>query len=152
MDFFAVPISALLPHRGTMLLVERLLAEGPESVRVETTIRRDMPFVTDEGFPAWAGIELMAQCIGAWAGIQRLRGGGRVELGFLVGTRRYECLAPVFPVGARLEIHAQQELVAENGLAVFVCTITREGQPVATAQLNVFQPKDVQRYLEGGTP
>lgn len=152
MDFFGVPMSELLPHRGTMLLVERLLAEDPDSVRVEATVRRGMPFVGDEGLPAWAGIELMAQAIGTWAGITRLRAGSTVQLGFLVGTRRYDCQEPVFPLGSRLEIHAQQELVAENGLAVFVCTIWREGRPVAAAQLNVFQPNDVQRYLEGGPP
>ncbi len=145
-------ITELVPHRATMLLVDRVLEEGPERVRVETTVRRDMPFVTDEGFPAWAGIELMAQAVASWAGLQRLRDGLPVELGFLVGTRRYDCHEASFPVGSRLEIAAQQEMVAGNGLAVFLCSIWREGREVATAQLNVFQPPDVRRYLEETSP
>jgi predicted hotdog family 3-hydroxylacyl-ACP dehydratase len=146
------PIADLLPHRGTMLLVERLLEEEAEAVRVQATVRREQPFVREDGLPAWAGIELMAQAIGTWAGLQRLRRGEKVQLGFLVGTRRYDCAVPVFAIGERLEVTARLELLADNGLAVFVCAIWRGGELAAQAQLNVFQPHDVERYLREGTP
>lgn len=40
-------------------------------------------------------------------------------------------------------------MVAENGLAVFLCRISLGGEVIATAQLNAFQPSDVDAYLRG---
>lgn len=144
---FQGPIAELVPHRATMLLVDRLLESSPDMVRVEAKVRRDGVFVTEEGLPGWVGIELMAQTVASWVGLRQWEAGAPVKLGFLLGTRKYDCFLPVFPVGARLEITATQELVAENGLAVFACSIHHEGQLVAQAQLNGFQPPDVEAYL-----
>jgi predicted hotdog family 3-hydroxylacyl-ACP dehydratase len=144
-----VPIEQLVPHRGPMLLVDRLLDDDPESVRAEAVVKPTGLFHAEQGMPAWTGIELMAQTIAAWAGVQRLKSGGTVKLGFLLGSRRYEATQPFFPVGARLVIEARQELVAENGLAVFDCRIVLDGNVIATAHLNVFQPEDVDQYLKG---
>ena len=146
---FDGPIAELLPHRPPMLLVDRLLEDDPEMVRVEAWVKRDGLFVTDEGMPAWVGIELMAQTVASWAGLRRLEARQPVRLGFLLGTRKYECSLPMFPLGARLEIVARQELVAENGLAVFACQIHLEGAIVASANLNAFQPPNVDEYLRG---
>jgi predicted hotdog family 3-hydroxylacyl-ACP dehydratase len=145
------PISDLVPHRSTMLLVDRVLEDEPERVRVEVTVKPDGLFVTDEGLPAWVGIELMAQTVAAWAGMRRLEAKEKVQLGFLLGTRRYDCTQPSFPVGARLEIEARQELVGQNGLAVFACSIFLDGAVVATANLNAFQPPNIEDYLQGIT-
>ncbi len=144
-------ISNLVPHRGPMLLIDRLLEDTPELVRVEALVKPDQLFLTPEGLPAWVGIELMAQTVASWAGLRALEKQEPVKLGFLLGTRRYECSRPHFPVGARLEIEARQELVAENGLAVFACRLTLEGELLATAQLNAFQPPNVEEYLRGNT-
>ena len=143
------PIAELVPHRPPMLLVDRLLDDGPEHVRVEAIIKADQPFLTPDGMPAWVGIELMAQTVASFAGLQARARNEPVRLGFLLGTRRYECTRPFFPVGARLEIEATQELLAENGLAVFLCRIWLGGEVIATAQLNAFQPSDVDAYLRG---
>ena len=146
---FDGPITQLVPHRGAMLLIDRLVADDAESVRVEASIKPDQLFLAAQGLPAWGGIELMAQTVAAFAGLRRIESKLPVQLGFLLGTRRYECTRPFFDVGTRLEIAARQELVAENGLAVFVCQIFLGDEVVATAQLNVFQPPNVEEYLRG---
>ncbi len=146
---FNGPITDLLPHRATMLLVDALLDDSQEHVRVETTVRRDGLYLADEGLPGWVGIELMAQTVACWAGMRRLERHQNVQLGFLLGTRKYDCQLPFFPIGARLEIHAHLEFVSEQGLAVFVCSIFHEGQVVATGNLNVFQPDNVDEFLKG---
>lgn len=146
---FEGPITELVPHRGPMLLVDRLLDDDAESARAEATVKPGQLFLTEAGLPAWVGIELMAQTVAAWAGARALLAGDPVRLGFLLGSRRYEATRPCFPVGARLEIEARQELVAENGLAVFACRILEAAEVVATAHLNVFQPSDVEGYLKG---
>src|SRR4051812_24442609 len=114
------PIADLVPHRAPMLLVDRLVEDGPEHVCVEAEIKQGELFVTPEGAPAWVGIELMAQTVASFAGLQARKANEPVRLGFLLGTRRYESTRPFFPVGAKLLIEATQELVAENGLAVFL--------------------------------
>lgn len=145
---FHGPVADLLPHRATMLLVDNLLDESFDHVIVDTTIRRETIFCTDEGMPGWVGIELMAQCVGCWAGLRRLERSQNVQLGFLLGSRRYECTMPFIPVGTRLVIDAKLELVSEQGLAVFVCRILSGDDVIATASLNVFQPDNVDDYLK----
>lgn len=143
------PITEFVPHRSSMLLVDRLLADGADHVRVEAHVKHDGLFVTEEGLPAWVGVELMAQTVAAWAGRRRREAGGAVKLGFLLGTRRYDCSVSHFPHGATLIIDAQQELMGENGLAVFACTISHDGRELARANLNAFQPPNVDQYLQG---
>ena len=146
---FEGDITQLVPHRPPMLLIDRLLADDAEFVRVEAIIKPDAFFLAEQGMPAWVGIELMAQTVAAWAGLRSVQGGTPVKVGFLLGTRRYECTRAFFPVGARLEIEARQEMVAENGLAVFACRLFLEGELLASAQLNAFQPPNVEEYLRG---
>jgi predicted hotdog family 3-hydroxylacyl-ACP dehydratase len=148
MDPTLLPMESLLPHRGPMLLVDRVLSDDGETTRVAATVRADGLFVRDGRLPAWAGIELMAQAIGAWAGLRRREHGEAIRLGFLLGTRRFECSGPGFAVGAALEVEARLEIVSEQGLAVFACRVFEGGAEVASANVNVFQPTDVQRYLK----
>ncbi len=140
----------LIPHRGAMLLIDRVLAHDAEMVRAEATVKLGGLYVKDDGLPGWVGVELMAQTVASWAGLQRRELNQDVQLGFLLGTRRYECTMPVFPHHARLEIEARLELISENGLAVFDCHIYFDGRVVASAHLNVFQPPNVEQYLSEG--
>jgi predicted hotdog family 3-hydroxylacyl-ACP dehydratase len=149
MSRFAGPITQLVPHRAGMLLIDRVVFDDAEQVMVEATVRRDGLFVDEQGLPAWVGIELMAQTVASWAGLRALEQRRPVDLGFLLGTRRFECTTPSFEVGSRLEIEAKQEMVGDNGLAVFACVIRCKGEVVARALLNAFQPPDVDQYLEG---
>jgi predicted hotdog family 3-hydroxylacyl-ACP dehydratase len=142
-------IEELLPHRGAMRWVDRVVDASDHSVTVECTVRRGMPFVAEAGWPAWVGIELMAQAIGAWAGLRAREAGLPIRLGFLLGTRHYASEHSFFPVGARLRVKADEDLRTDDGLAVFNCTLSMDGQVSARARLTVFQPADVERYLEG---
>src|SRR3990167_7880679 len=90
-------ISELVPHRGPMLLVDTLLEDDAEWVRVEAIVKPDALFLTEQGMPAWVGVELMAQTVASFAGLKSLAAKEPVKLGFLLGTRRYECTRPFFP-------------------------------------------------------
>jgi predicted hotdog family 3-hydroxylacyl-ACP dehydratase len=140
-------LETLVPHRRPMLLLDRLLFDDGQRVRVGVTVRADALFVRQGAWPSWTGVELMAQAIAAWGGLRRTERGEAVRVGFLLGTRRYRGPVDGFPVGAQLTVEAEQELVTAQGLGVFACRIL-EGEVVrATASLNVFQPDDVQAYL-----
>ena len=70
-----------------------------------------------------------------------------VELGFLLGTRKFECNVERFPAGAELRIKALRSLQDDNGMGVFECHL--DGPDIhAEARLNVFRPPEVASYLQ----
>ena len=68
-------IERVVPHRGTMRLVDRLVAWDEDTVTVELRVPEEGPFSHDDGVPAWVGVEYMAQAIAAWAGCHARRTG-----------------------------------------------------------------------------
>lgn len=147
-DLDLPPIEACIPHRGAMRLVHRLVHADEASVRVEVDIDADSPFAREDGVPAWVGIEYMAQTIAAWAGVKALRVKQRPRIGFLLGTRRYESSADVFPIGACLLIEARCELLGNNGLGQFFCQIFKDNSQLAQASITVYEPENVQEALQ----
>jgi predicted hotdog family 3-hydroxylacyl-ACP dehydratase len=89
----------------------------------------------------------MAQSVAAYAGCQARQAGLPVELGFLLGTRKYECNVECFPLGAELHIQATRTLQDDNGMGVFECRLSGSGIEVF-ARLNVFRPPQVASYLQ----
>ena len=96
---------------------------------------------------AWVGVEIMAQSVAAFAGCHARQAGLPVELGFLLGTRRYQCNVESFALGSELRIVATRSLQDESGMGVFECHLDGPGIH-AEARLNVFRPPEVARYLE----
>ncbi|MGR9053052.1 MAG: ApeP family dehydratase [Gammaproteobacteria bacterium] len=131
-------VHELLPHAEQMVLLDRVLAYRPEAMTAEATVRADGLFDDGSRAPAWLGIEYMAQTVAALGGMERVLAGKPIMLGFLLGTRRYQCNVGAFAVGTLLTIDAER-VVEDQGLAVFDCRIEAEGI-VASAKLNVYQP------------
>jgi predicted hotdog family 3-hydroxylacyl-ACP dehydratase len=142
-------IRSLIPHAGPMVLLDRVISADEESLCAEVTIRSDTLFCSDGGVGAWVGIEYMAQAIGAWAGYAARRRGGAPRLGFLLGTRRYDCRRPIFLLGSQLRVHVHRVFQNENGLGSFECAIDDAEGRVATATVTVFQPHDVKDFIHG---
>lgn len=140
-------INELVPHDRTMSLLDNVIECDTDSLKASVTIHRDSMFAEEQGIPAWIGVEYMAQAISAWAGYQDKEMGREVNIGFLVGTRRYQSNLPYFPIGATLIISIDRELQGDNGLGVFNCRIESSNLEV-TAALNVFQPNNVDEFLE----
>lgn len=144
-----LPIEHYVPHRGAMLLLDRLLHADAETATAEVTVPRDGLFLQDEGMPAWVGLEYMAQTVAAWAGWQAVQAGQAVKLGFLLGTRKFEAKTAFFPVGTRLQVQVCSELVGDNGLCMFDCRIQdSSGDTVAQARISVYEPEDGSAYLQ----
>ncbi|MEX6501396.1 ApeP family dehydratase [Pseudomonas zhanjiangensis] len=141
------PIAELLPHAGDMILLDEVLRYGEEDVETRLQVRPAGLFNQADGsLPAWLGVELMAQSIAAYAGCQARQAGAPVELGFLLGTRSFQCNVERFPAGAELHIHATRTLQDDNGMGVFECRLSGPGIE-AFARLNVFRPPQVASYL-----
>lgn len=143
----AWPLAELLPHAGDMILIDQVLEFDQEQIHTRLTVRPGGLFNREDGsLPAWVGIELMAQSVAAYAGCRARSEGNPVELGFLLGTRKFECNVEHFPAGAELQIHALRSLEDDNGMGVFECHLTGPGIH-ASARLNVFRPPQADTYL-----
>ena len=149
MDVSGIRIESVVPHRGRMLMVDRLLSGDTEGTVVSALICPDNLFADEVGVPAWVGIEYMAQAIAAWAGIQALIRGEPTRIGFLLGSRRYLAHAGHFCFGDRLTIEARRELFGDNGLGMFSCRIMLADSELASAQVSVFEPPDPATFFEG---
>lgn len=143
-------IATLVPHGAPMLLLDRVVSADADKLCAEVTIRPDSLFCGERGVGAWVGIEYMAQTIAAYAGYHAQQRGEPVKIGFLLGSRRYECSRPWFSSGDCLHVEAQQLLQADNGLGSFSCTIkdSKTQQQWAQATVSVFQPHDAHAFLE----
>lgn len=140
------PIEHYVPHRRSLLLIDRLIAADDDSAVSELTVRDGLFADTDAAaVPAWVGIEYMAQAIAAWAGARHARHGSQPRPGFLLGSRRYLAHVDAFPFGQRLRVSVKCELLGDNGLGMFECAIldALTGQPLAEARVSVYeQPED----------
>jgi len=142
------PIAELLPHAGDMILLDEVESFADEEVRTRLVVRPGGLFNQADGsLPAWVGVELMAQSVAAYAGCQARLHGQPVELGFLLGTRSFQCNVERFPAGAELRVHALRSLQDDNGMGVFECHLSGPGIQ-AEARLNVFRPPQVADYLQ----
>jgi predicted hotdog family 3-hydroxylacyl-ACP dehydratase len=144
-------IRSLVPHAGPMVLLDRVISVDEDSLLAEVRIRSGSLFCSANGVDAWVGMEYMAQAIGAWAGYTAQLRGEPVKIGFLLGTRRYECSRPIFVLGSVLRVHVQCVFQNEDGLGSFECSIDDEEGRVATATLTVFQPPNVNDFLQGSS-
>jgi len=145
-------IADLVPHTGPMVLLDELLDFGTDHVACALTVREGAMFVdAHSGFPAWAGIELMAQAIAAWNGCTARTQGEDVRVGFLLGTRSYRCTALNFPIGAKLRVLAERSFNDPEGMAAFNCRI-EHGHTLAQARLTVFSPPDAAALLSPDHP
>ncbi|MFK4753976.1 ApeP family dehydratase [Oceanobacter antarcticus] len=143
----AFTVEELVPHRGEMSLLDRILAYDADSLCAEVVIQPQSSFCGPDGVPGWVGIEYMAQAIAAWAGTAAKQEGTAVRVGFLLGSRRFSSSCSCFPVGARLHIQVERLLQDSSGLGSFDCSI-RFDQEQQQARLNVFQPQDVSNFME----
>lgn len=146
------PISELLPHAGDMILLDGVERFDDDSVETVLQVRADgLLSAADGSLPAWVGVEIMAQSVAAFAGCHARQAGQPVELGFLLGTRSYQCNVEAFPAGADLRVRAHRSLQDDNGMGVFECHLDGPGIH-AEARLNVFRPPEVASYLQESAP
>ncbi len=131
-------IRELLPHDGKMVLLERVISFDENSMTAEAVVRAAGLFGRAGTVPAWLGIEYMAQTVAAHSGMLCKLAGKPINLGFLLGTRRYFCNVSSFADGAVLSITTKR-LIQDQGLGVFDCRIIGDGVEVS-AKLNVYQP------------
>lgn len=135
----------VLPHRREMLLAE-CVDYGADYGQIMLTVRPDSLFCERDGIPGWVGIEYMAQAMGVFSGVERLQQGAALQIGLLIGTRRYDSSVPVFPLGAQLTTTARR-VFHEDRMFVFNCEISDGQNVLARGDIKAFRPDDIHEFL-----
>lgn len=148
-------VRELVPHSGAMVLLDRVVSADHDNLCAEVRIHAGSMLGSQRGVGAWVGIEYMAQAIAAHAGWQGRQLGEPARVGFLLGSRKYQASVSYFVPGSVLRVHVHRVLQGENGLGAFDCRIDLVGAPdealaLATATVTVFQPHNVNQFLEDG--
>lgn len=135
----------LLPHNPPMVLLDELISASQESVHCQVTIAADCLYFNSKTrtVPNYIGIEFLAQSVGVWAGYHAQQKKETPKIGFLLGSRRYKASPVDFKEGQQLDIRANRVMHDEN-MSVFNGSITLDGQEVAKAQINLYQPTPTQ--------
>ncbi|GAB3517266.1 hotdog family protein [Photobacterium alginatilyticum] len=131
----------LLPHESSMVLVDELVDVGDNHVHCRVIVGEQNLFFDTESraIPGYVGVELMAQTVAGWSGYHAANRGEASPVGFLLGCRRYQAECSAFEENQALDIYAEQ-VMENNGMAVFACRIEHQGNLLASSQLNLFIP------------
>ena len=146
-----IPIAELILQRDDMLLIDCLHDCGAEYVEVGAKVAAHHPLVDEQrGMPAWVGIEMMAQAVSVFSGLELRAQGLPPRIGLLLGARLYEARVPFFRVEAGLKVRAVLSLRDTQGLGVFECTIRERDELLARGQVKGFVPQDIDEFLRSG--
>ncbi len=131
----------LVRHSGTMLLLTRLTEASETHAVSEVAITENSTCYREgRGVPAYVGLEYMAQTISAYDGVERRQSGKPPEIGFLLGTRRFDASHPYFAAGETLRVRVDMTF-NDNGMAAFDAVITVAEEERARASINVYRPE-----------
>lgn len=147
-DFIGKEIEPYSPLSKTMCLLDKILGVETEQFLASVKISEASPFYQHGGVPAWIGIEYMAQAIAARAGVLATIRGEPIKIGFLLGSRNYKAKVHSFEKGEVLAVSVREVLIDPTGLAVYDCQISLDGNELASAKLNVFQPDNPEQFIE----
>ncbi|WP_444998347.1 ApeP family dehydratase [Aliikangiella sp. IMCC44359] len=143
-------VGELIPHSDPMVLLDKVVEQSEQSLTAEITIREESRFydLQEQGVPTWVAIEYMAQAIAALAGVRSKLNNEPINLGFLLGTRKFHIINQFLPADKTYQIEVEQLYMDDSGLASFDCIIRSGEEVYGKAKLNVFETDDVQAIIE----
>lgn len=147
-------VGDVVPHSGRMVLLTRVVDHAPDYTACLVEVGEDA-FLREPGglVPGWVGLEYMAQCIAAHAGLRARANGEPVEIGFLLGSRRVEIHTAGFAPGQVLEVRARRQW-GDRQLGSFACSLldSATGALLMEGHLTVFLARDVGALAQGPAP
>ncbi len=139
-QLIGMPAATFVLHREPMLFLDRLVDIGEDFASCEWCIRDDFAFIVPGyGVPGYTGVEYMAQCIAVHAGARARIRGYVPPLGYLLGTRHFECSVAYFDVGATYTSSCQELVRDSQGMGSFACRIAAGDECIAEANLAVLE-------------
>lgn len=128
----------VLPHKPPMVLLDEVLDASGDTVVCGLSVRGDTPFADSTGLPAIVLLELMAQCVGVYAGLRDHARGAPPQIGFLIAVRDLTLAVASVPKGSRLVVRSTH-VFGSDELGSFETTVASGAQRIASAILNVYR-------------
>jgi predicted hotdog family 3-hydroxylacyl-ACP dehydratase len=143
-------VSELVPHKGKMLLLDRVQSYSVENVCITTEIdvTRDNLFYEVDlgGIPAWVAFEYMAQSISALSGIYGRSKGEKPKVGFIMSVSGFKADIPVFKEGETVVVTVHETVRMDK--AVTFDGVAKIGDKLAvSATLNTVEVDDPKATL-----
>lgn len=144
-------IQDYLPHKGTMLLLDRITDYKLDHPRLssEVDIKASGLFYRPElgGIPAWVGFEYMAQSIAALSGASRkATSGGEPKIGFIMSIRNFSTEVPAYPAGKTVMILVS-EIFRDESVVSFDCSVSMDGAIVTKSVVNAIEVDSVTEFF-----
>ncbi|MDO4640825.1 MAG: thioester dehydrase [Neisseria sp.] len=145
-------IAPLLPHSGRMVLLDCVTEYSAHHLVATAKVDEQHILLKDGYLPCMAGMEIVAQGIGALTGCLAFNAGKPIQLGFLLGTRKLNLFADRIPVHTSLLIEVKESVIDSSGFGVFDCSLRWTDAPepeknalppdglLLQAALNVYSP------------
>src|SRR5690606_2912698 len=143
-----------IPHRPPVRWVERRAEVNIDRAVTEAEVRIDSILYDPEleGVSSWAGLEYLAQTAAVWVGAECRRRSQPIEPAFLISSRHYNALRPVFARGETLRVCVTPDLI-DRPLVAFAGTISNaRDEQLVEAVFAAFQPEDLDTFLKAGVP
>lgn len=138
-----------LPHHAPMIMIDSLVEAGEDFAIAKVTVTPALMFSNAQGLPTWASIELMAQTVSLYAGVQGQKNQQAPKIGFLLGSRKMNFDFAYFPLNSEIIIKAKKNYMQDN-LGVFDCEISALGKTI-TATLSVYEPENAKQEFQYAT-
>lgn len=143
-------VSELVPHKGKMLLLDRIRDYdlNEKSITTEIDITRDNLFYEEElgGVPVWVAFEYMAQSVSALSGIYGRSKGEKPKTGFILSLNGFEADVPVFKQGETVVVNVQEKIRVDQAVT-FDGVAMVGNKVVVTAKINTVEVDDSKNPL-----
>jgi predicted hotdog family 3-hydroxylacyl-ACP dehydratase len=138
------PVTELLPHRGSAVLLSRVVAHDRASTSCEVDPAASTLWKNTDGtIPASVALEYMAQTVAAHGGLSDRESGRKARPGFFLGSRRLDFRVQRFAPGELLEVTARH-LRGSSAMLAFECSVRPAGtasagsEPMVSGVLTVY--------------
>jgi len=146
MEPITEPLEKLVPHRGKMLLLSKILSfeEKNCSLLASVDISQSSFFYDDKlnGVPVWVGFEYMAQAIAALNGKNDLAKGQEPGFGFILSVSNFIACTPCFKPNSTILIYVEETFELDK-MFVFNCSIKQGEEELVSASISAVKIKDI---------
>jgi predicted hotdog family 3-hydroxylacyl-ACP dehydratase len=131
-------IAELLPQRGPMVLLDSVVDVGERTIACTVHIGPDHAYLQGNSVDALLCVELVAQAVGAYAGLHDRLEGRTPGPGFLISCREATFEVPVLALGDELRVEARH-VWGDDRLGSFVGRVLRGRVTLAEIEVGVYR-------------
>jgi predicted hotdog family 3-hydroxylacyl-ACP dehydratase len=129
-------VSLLVPQRGAMCFLDRVIDAGEDGVICQGVLRRDNPLLREDLLPSWALLEFLAQAAAVHHGLSSRASSAKGDPtpGFLVSVQDAEFASTPLLVGEEVRVRLKHE-TSHGDFSIFVGEAHRAGERLCRARL-----------------